>query len=196
MSDDDEGEGDKDRAQRVRDRRSRRDRRDRREPDGDMSESDEQESDTSQTSVSSQTAQTDQLSQTEQTDGNSESQTEQSSQTTQIEQTDQSQSADTTSQMSQTQSDTTDEQPLNEQPIKERTHETFYLRDDLRRELRRVTGQANLDFEMAFDTELEKNRHLRPLLLYLGAKELEAMEPAEIKDTLLETDLLDNVDID
>jgi hypothetical protein len=98
--------------------------------------------------------------------------------------------------MSETQSDTTDEQPLNEQPIKERTHETFYLRDDLRREIRRTSGQANLDFEMAFNTELEKNRHLRPLLLYLGAKELEAMEPAEIKDTLLETDLLDNVDID
>jgi hypothetical protein len=98
--------------------------------------------------------------------------------------------------MSQTQSDTSDDQPLNEQPIKERTHETFYLREDLRRELRRISGQANLDFEMEFNTELEKNRHLRPLLLHLGAKQLENMTPEEIENALDETNILDSVDID
>jgi hypothetical protein len=121
---------------------------------------------------------------------------EQSEQSGQTEATEQRSSADTTSQMSQTQSDTTDKQSLDEQPIKERTHETFYLRDDLRRELRRISGQASLDFEMQFDTELEKNRHLRPLLLHLGAKQLEEMNPEAIENALNETDLLDSVDVD
>ena len=129
-------------------------------------------------------------------DDEDEEQTSSTSQTEQTEAAEQRSSADTTSQMSQTQSDTTDEQSLDEQPIKERTHETFYLRDDLRRELRRISGQASLDFEMQFDTELEKNRHLRPLLLHLGAKQLEEMNPEAIENALNETDLLDSVDVD
>ena len=181
-SDDGEDE-DKDRAQRVRDRRSRRD-RDSRSRDSDN----EGEEQTSRTSQTSQTPQTESASQTNRT-----SQTEQSEQT---EAAEQRSSAGNTSQMSQTQSDTTDKQSLDEQPIKERTHETFYLRDDLRRELRRISGQASLDFEMQFDTELEKNRHLRPLLLHLGAKQLEEMNPEAIENALNETDLLDSVDVD
>jgi hypothetical protein len=49
---------------------------------------------------------------------------------------------------------------------------------------------------MQFDTELEKNRHLRPLLLHLGAKKLEDMDPEAIESALNETDLLDSVDVD
>ena len=188
-SDDDGDEQDKDRAQRVRDRRSRRD-RDSRDRRGDN----EDEEQTSSTSQTSQTAQTESASQTDKT-----SQIEQTTQTEQSEQTEaaeQRSSADDTSQMSQTQFDTTDEQSLDEQPIKERTHETFYLRDDLRRELRRISGQASLDFEMQFDTELEKNRHLRPLLLHLGAKELESMNSEDIENALNETEILDDVNVD
>jgi len=129
-------------------------------------------------------------------DDEDEEQTSSTSQTEQTEAAEQRSSADTTSQMSQTQSDTTDEQSLDEQPIKERTHETFYLRDDLRRELRRISGQASLDFEMQFDTELEKNRHLRPLLLHLGAKELESMNSEDIENVLNETEILDDVNVD
>ena len=129
-------------------------------------------------------------------DDEDEEQTSSTSQTEQTESAEQRSSADTTSQMSQTQSDTTDEQSLDEQPIKERTHETFYLRDDLRRELRRISGQASLDFEMQFDTELEKNRHLRPLLLHLGAKELESMNSEDIENALNETEILDDVNVD
>jgi hypothetical protein len=179
-SSDDGDDDDKDRAQRVRDRRSRRDRdsRDRRGDD----EDEEQTSSTSQTQQTSNTSQTSQTTQTEQSE--------------QTEPTEQSGSADTTSQMSQTQSDSTEERSLDEQPIKERTHETFYLREDLRRELRRITGQASLDFEMEYNAELEKNRHLRPLLLHLGAKKLEEMEPEEIENALNETEILDNVSTD
>ena len=183
-SDDGEDE-DKDRAKRVRDRRSRRD-RDSRGRDSDT----ENEDQTSSTSQTSQTKQTETKSQIDKT-----SQTEQREQNGQTEATEQRSSVDGTSQMSQTQSDTTDERSLDEQPIKERTHETFYLRDDLRRELRRISGQASLDFEMKFDTELEKNRHLRPLLLHLGAKQLEDMDPEAIKSVLNDTDLLDSVEI-
>ena len=129
-------------------------------------------------------------------DDEDEEQTSSTSQTEQTESAEQRSSADTTSQMSQTQSDTTDDQSLDEQPIKERTHETFYLRDDLRRELRRISGQASLDFEMQFDTELEKNRHLRPLLLHLGAKELESMNSEDIENALNETEILDDVNVD
>ena len=117
-----------------------------------------------------------------------ESQREQKSQTAQTTNTSQ------TEQMTQTDAIPTAEP--NQQPIKDRTHETFYLRDDLRQELRRVTGQTNLDFDLKYGTELEKNRHLRPLLLYLGAKQMEEMNITDIKDILDNTDILDTTEID
>lgn len=113
---------------------------------------------------------------------------DQSEQTSEMSQTEES------SQMSQTEATTRDEPTPDQQPIKERTHETFYLRNDLRHELRRITGQANLDFEMAYGIELEKNRHLRPLLLYLGAQKLDDMAPEDVRDVLENTDVLDEVD--
>lgn len=118
--------------------------------------------------------------------------TEQSEVTTdtpQTEQKSQNQQTEKTSQIEGT------SQTAKQQSIKERKHDTFYLRDDLRRELRRVTGQSNLDFEMTFGTELEKNRHLRPLLLYLGAQQLESMTPDEIRNILDRTDVLDSIDV-
>ncbi len=118
------------------------------------------------------------------------------SQTSQTEQSKQTSSTSEADKMTQTDTTSTTTEPLNQQPIKDRTHETFYLRDDLRRELRRISGQSNLDFELEYDIELEKNRHLRPLLLYLGAKRMEEMDATDIKDVLDSTDILDSTEVD
>ena len=80
---------------------------------------------------------------------------------------------------------------VNEEAVTERRHATFYLRDDLRTELRRVRKQLELDFDMAYDYELEKNRHFRPLLLYLGAQQVKEMDATEIKNILGSTGVLD-----
>ena len=163
-----------DRAARVRNRRSRRDRRSK------TQESSDNDSDAS--SEPSQTAQT--------------SETESEEQTSQIEQSEQTSSTSEKDQMTQADATSTTAEPRNQQPIKDRTHETFYLRDDLRRELRQISGQSNLDFEFEYGVELEKNRHLRPLLLYLGAKQMEEMNATDIKDVLDSTDILDSTEID
>ena len=118
------------------------------------------------------------------------------SQTSQIEQSEQTSSTSEKDQMTQADATSTTAEPRNQQPIKDRTHETFYLRDDLRRKLRQISGQSNLDFEFEYGVELEKNRHLRPLLLYLGAKQMEEMSATDIKDVLDSTDILDSTEID
>lgn len=80
-------------------------------------------------------------------------------------------------------------------PVTERNHSTFYLRDDLNEEIRRVRKQLELDFDMEYGFEIEKNRHFRPLLLYLGAQQVKDMDATEVKDVLDTTDVLDSTDI-
>jgi len=79
--------------------------------------------------------------------------------------------------------------------ITNRNHSTFYLRDDLMKELRQTRKQLELDVEIEYGIELEKNRHIRPLLLYLGAQQVQDMDATDIIDVLNTTDVLDNVDI-
>lgn len=80
-------------------------------------------------------------------------------------------------------------------PLTERTHSTFYLRDDLQAELRQVRKQLELDVDLEYGIELEKNRHIRPLMLYLGAKQLEDMDTEDVAEMLDTTDVLDSIDV-
>lgn len=80
-------------------------------------------------------------------------------------------------------------------PLTERTHSTFYLRDDLQAKLRQVRKQLELDVDLEYGIELEKNRHIRPLMLYLGAKQLEDMDTEDIAEMLDTTDVLDSIDV-
>jgi hypothetical protein len=86
---------------------------------------------------------------------------------------------------------TTQTQQRTQVPVTERPHDTYYLPEDLRRELKRVGTMASLEFEGEYGVELEKNRHIRPLMLYLGMQRLEEMSPETIHETLTESDLLD-----
>ncbi|MCU4744489.1 hypothetical protein [Natronoglomus mannanivorans] len=78
-------------------------------------------------------------------------------------------------------------------PVTDREHATFYLREDLRDELRRTRKQIELDLDIEYGVEPEKNRHIRPLMLYLGAKQLQDMDATEISDVLNTTDILDDL---
>lgn len=80
-------------------------------------------------------------------------------------------------------------------PLTERTHSTFYLRDDLQAELRQVRKQLELDVDLEYGIELEKNRHIRPLMLYLGAKKLEDMDATDVAEMLDTTDVLDGINV-
>ena len=101
---------------------------------------------------------------------------------------------DDESQSSQS-SQTSVESDVTTEAISNRNHSTFYLRDDLMKEMRQVRKQLELDVEMEYGVEMEKNRHIRPLLLYLGAQQVQEMDATEIIDLLNTTDVLDDVDI-
>lgn len=80
-------------------------------------------------------------------------------------------------------------------PVTDRNNATFYLSDELLTEIRRVTKQTELDVDVEYDTELEKNRHLRPLLLYLGAQQLTVMDAEDVVTMLDTTDVLDTTGV-
>lgn len=90
---------------------------------------------------------------------------------------------------------TSQTQQTSQLPLTERTHSTFYLRDDLQAELRQVRKQLELDVDLEYGIELEKNRHIRPLMLYLGAKQLEEMDAEDVAETLDSTDVLDSINV-
>lgn len=118
-------------------------------------------------------------------DRDDEQQTEQAPQGQQTQQMGQSQQTEQEEQTPQT-------QQAPQTPVTERNHDTFYLTDALRRELRTAGKQASLYHEMEFETELEKNRHLRPLILRLGMERLAEMDADEIRTRLESDDLLDD----
>ena len=115
-------------------------------------------------------------------------QTGQTGQTGQTEQREQNEQKEHRSQTEQT-------TPRPEvRPVKERAHDTYYLREDLQRELRRLVDPTVTEAEVELDVDLETNRHVRPLLLLLGARRLHDLEPEEIAELLNKEDVLDSLE--
>lgn len=79
------------------------------------------------------------------------------------------------------------------EPVTERDHSTFYLHEDLSNELRRAWLEMQMSFIDEYGFEPEKNRHFRPLVLYLGAQKIKEMDTDEIASTLNTTDILDSI---
>jgi hypothetical protein len=78
-------------------------------------------------------------------------------------------------------------------PVTDRRHATFYLTDSLHQLLERTFHELQGDLKSRYDSpiEIEKNRHFRPLMLYLGAQQLKRMETEEVVETLDSVELLD-----
>lgn len=84
-----------------------------------------------------------------------------------------------------------DESPEN-QPIKDRNHVPFYLRDEFQQEFNRLTAGAIAEAEAVEDVSLADNRHIRPLALKLGAERMKEMDPEDLVDKLANDDVLDD----
>lgn len=88
--------------------------------------------------------------------------------------------------------DVTDDTDESLPPITDRQHTTFYLSDALRTELTDARVSMEYELQREYGFEMEKNRHFRPLALYLGARKIKTMSAEEIADILDTTDVLDS----
>jgi len=85
------------------------------------------------------------------------------------------------------------------EPVTQREHDTYYLDQNLREELERVYRRMSLDMLEAADVDLDdqriggRNRYFRPLALLLGAREIADMSPEELRETLEEEELIDDL---
>lgn len=85
----------------------------------------------------------------------------------------------------------------NKQPVKDRPHRTVYLPTDLDDEFESQIDR--IQYEAKHETEgekmeLAKNRHVYPVIVYLGLERANAMTIDELLATLTETDVLDTPD--
>ncbi|WP_153952921.1 hypothetical protein [Halosegnis longus] len=80
------------------------------------------------------------------------------------------------------------------EPVTQRNHSTFYLSDEILNALdgsrKELEYLASNEFP---DLDLEKNRHLRPLVILLGIEQLEEMDIEDVIDRLESDDRLDPV---
>ena len=123
--------------------------------------------------------------------GHEESQTEQTSQIQQEEQKEQAPQEQQESQITQEPKEAQVQQKQ-QTPVTERKHATFYLGENLLRELDRGGEQASWKFEDEYGVELEKNRHIRPLVIQLGLQQLQDMNAKDINNVLEESDNIDD----
>ncbi|WP_058997728.1 hypothetical protein [Haloarcula sp. CBA1127] len=125
-------------------------------------------------------------------DDSQEQQESQKSQSQQTSQEQQTGSADSESVEQQESQKSQRQQRPEEQPVTERRHDTYYLRDDLRKEVNRLTVGTFAEVEATHGVDLDTNRHRRPLLLLLGAERLAEMDDDEILSKLVDEDVLDD----
>lgn len=84
-------------------------------------------------------------------------------------------------------------------PVTNREHDTFYLSQDVRDELNQIYRRVSLNIleETGVDIDDQaiggRNRYFRPLALLLGARKLQEMSPAELRETLEKEDLVDDL---
>ena len=64
------------------------------------------------------------------------------------------------------------------------------VRDGLRRQFNRVAEQLHLRYGFEFGSELDAERHVRPLALYLGVRALEDSDVAVVRELLASVDEL------
>lgn len=69
-------------------------------------------------------------------------------------------------------------------PMSERRQVMFYLTDDQAERLDLVYDEVRLQVKREFGIELEKNRHVRPLVLSVGLDRVAEMDATEIRDAI------------
>ena len=85
------------------------------------------------------------------------------------------------------------------EPVTSRRHDTYYLSDDVTSELERVYRRMSLDVLEETGVDLDdqrvggRNRYFRPLALLLGARQIAEMSPDELRETIEEEDLIDDL---
>lgn len=73
-------------------------------------------------------------------------------------------------------------------PLSEKKQVLFYLSETQSSTLDLVEQTVALDVKRELDIELEKNRHIRPLVLHFGLDRLQELSAEEIRDLLEETE--------
>lgn len=76
-------------------------------------------------------------------------------------------------------------------PLGERSQILFYLTEGQADRLDLVTDEVQLNCKREFGVELEKNRHVRPLVLALGLERVEEMDATAIRDAVRDRGALD-----
>lgn len=85
------------------------------------------------------------------------------------------------------------------EPVTQREHDTFYLSKELRTELNKRYRRMSLDIleETGVDIDDQQvggqNRYFRPLALLLGSSQIAEMSPAELRETIEQEELIDNL---
>ncbi|WP_139043046.1 hypothetical protein [Halorubrum tropicale] len=85
------------------------------------------------------------------------------------------------------------------EPVTQREHDTYYLDEDVREELERVYRRMSLDLLEETGVDLDeqrvggRNRYFRPLALLLGAREIADMSPEELRETVEQEGLIDDL---
>ncbi|MFC7188164.1 hypothetical protein [Halorubrum yunnanense] len=94
----------------------------------------------------------------------------------------------------------TDQVTMSElEPVTQREHDTYYLDAEVREELERVYRRMSLDILEGTGVDLDeqrvggRNRYYRPLALLLGARQIAEMSPSEVRSTIEEEDLIDDL---
>lgn len=77
-------------------------------------------------------------------------------------------------------------------PIGERKQVMLYLREGVADRLDLVEDEVALEWKREFGTELERNRHIRPLVLERGMESVREMSAEEIREYLLDAEQLDD----
>lgn len=84
-------------------------------------------------------------------------------------------------------------------PVTQREHDTYYLDENVREELERVYRRMSLDLLEETGVDLDeqrvggRNRYFRPLALLLGAREIADMSPEELRETVEQEGLIDDL---
>lgn len=85
------------------------------------------------------------------------------------------------------------------EPVTQREHDTFYLSKEMRTELNKRYRRMSLDLleETGVDIDDQRvggqNRYFRPLALLLGARQIEEMSSSELRETIEQEELIDDL---
>lgn len=85
-----------------------------------------------------------------------------------------------------------EESKASKTPLSEKANVLFYLSEGQADDLDLVEQTVALDVKRELGVELEKNRHIRPLVLHFGLERLQDLSPEEIHGLLTETDYVED----